>query len=98
MQDRSRQFDEIFLQRTAGPYIRVKSAGLTVGRSLPFHLNQRTSRDRPDWSGSGHERTCSYSITSSAWTSSVGETETAGARRSPMTEMLRRVFAGAKSP
>jgi len=52
MQDRSRQFDEIFLQRTAGPYIRVKSAGLTVGRSLPFHLNQRTSRDRPDWSGS----------------------------------------------
>ena len=25
MQDRHRQFDEIFLQRTAGPYIRVKS-------------------------------------------------------------------------
>src|SRR6267142_4341554 len=24
MQDRRRQFDEIFLQRTAGPYIRVK--------------------------------------------------------------------------
>jgi hypothetical protein len=24
MQDRSRQFDEIFLQRTAGPYIWVK--------------------------------------------------------------------------
>ena len=26
MQDRSRQFDEIFLQRTAGPYKGVKSA------------------------------------------------------------------------
>jgi hypothetical protein len=25
MQDRHRQFDEIFLQRTAGPYIRVKT-------------------------------------------------------------------------
>ena len=25
MQDRSRQFDETFLQRTAGPYIGVKS-------------------------------------------------------------------------
>jgi len=25
MQDRRRQFDEIFLQRTAGPYIRVTS-------------------------------------------------------------------------
>jgi len=24
MQDRHRQFDEIFLQRTAGPYMRVK--------------------------------------------------------------------------
>ena len=24
MQDRHRQFDEIFLQRTAGPYIRVR--------------------------------------------------------------------------
>jgi hypothetical protein len=27
MQDRSRQFDEIFLQRTAGPYIWVKRSG-----------------------------------------------------------------------
>jgi hypothetical protein len=36
-----------------------------------------------------HERTCRYSITQSARTSSVGETETAGPRRSPMTELLR---------
>jgi hypothetical protein len=30
MQDRHRQFDEIFLQRTAGPYIWVKSVSLLM--------------------------------------------------------------------
>jgi hypothetical protein len=43
MQDRHRQFDEIFLQRTAGPYIRVKSATLTVRRSLPVSPYEQTS-------------------------------------------------------
>jgi SRSO17 transposase len=38
MQDRHRQFDEIFLQRTAGPYIRVKS---TVA-NMPAKANLRT--------------------------------------------------------
>ena len=37
-----------------------------------------------------------YSLISSARTSSVGETETAGRRRGPI-ELLRR-FAGAESP
>jgi hypothetical protein len=39
-----------------------------------------------------------HSITSSARTISVGETEAAGLRRSPMTKLVRRVFAGAESP
>jgi hypothetical protein len=36
MQDRHRQFDEIFLQRTAGPYIRVirDGAGLVESPSM----------------------------------------------------------------
>jgi hypothetical protein len=42
MQDRRRQFDEIFLQRAAGPYIRVKSAILTAGQPLPICPDQRT--------------------------------------------------------
>jgi hypothetical protein len=35
MQDRRRQFDEIFLQRTAGPYIRVNRVVLPLCRLLP---------------------------------------------------------------
>src|SRR5882724_1889945 len=42
MQDRRRQFDEIFLQRTAGPYIGVKSAVLIIGRPLPIYPDNRT--------------------------------------------------------
>ncbi len=38
-----------------------------------------------------------YSITSSARTSSVGETETAGPQRSPMTELLRQYSPEPKS-
>src|SRR5476649_2872834 len=47
MQDRHRQFDEIFLQRTAGPYIRVNRAGLTSRRPLPFYHPQSTDIIRP---------------------------------------------------
>ncbi|MEH2561058.1 hypothetical protein V1289_000685 [Bradyrhizobium sp. AZCC 2289] len=45
MQDRRRQFDEIFLQRAAGPYIWVKSAGLHLYQPLPFrtHLTAANS-------------------------------------------------------
>ena len=50
MQDRHRQFDEIFLQRTAGPYIGVNRVGLTVLRSLPVFTYEPTSSDRADWS------------------------------------------------
>src|ERR1700686_4714076 len=44
MQDRHRQFDEIFLQRTAGPYIRVNRVTLAVSRSLPVYTQLRTCR------------------------------------------------------
>src|SRR3984957_3351022 len=43
MQDHHRQFDEIFLQRTAGPYIGVKSTTLTVRRLLPIFPRKQTS-------------------------------------------------------
>ena len=43
MQDRRRQFHEIFLQRTAGPYIRVIRVGLTVYRLLPVYPYKQTS-------------------------------------------------------
>ena len=36
MQDRRRQFDEIFLQRTAGPYIGVKLGPRTATELGPF--------------------------------------------------------------
>jgi hypothetical protein len=42
MQDRNRQLDENLLQRAAGPYKRVMSVTLTVGRSLPVYLNKPT--------------------------------------------------------
>jgi hypothetical protein len=44
MQDHHRQFDEIFLQRTAGPYIGVKRVGLTMRRSLPVLPYERQHR------------------------------------------------------
>jgi hypothetical protein len=43
MQDRRRQFDEIFLQRAAGPYIRVNRVGLTAYRRLPLYPHKQTS-------------------------------------------------------
>jgi hypothetical protein len=46
MQDRHRQFDEIFLQRTAGPYIRVKSGPDGSKMPLPNYPEERTSSDR----------------------------------------------------
>jgi hypothetical protein len=45
MQDRSRQFDEIFLQRTAGPYIGSKCEILIPSRCLPLCLRTRTLLD-----------------------------------------------------
>ena len=42
MQDRYRCIDEILLQRTAGPYIRVKSAVLEVGQPLPVFPDKQT--------------------------------------------------------
>ena len=65
----------------------------------PFRFGEGEVSDRPGWSVSCQDRTWALLFTySSARTSSVGETETAGPRRSPMTELLRRVFAGAESP
>jgi hypothetical protein len=46
------------LQRTAGPYRWVNRVGLTPGPLLPVHPNQRTSQDRPEWSGLRQLRTC----------------------------------------
>jgi hypothetical protein len=37
MQDRRRQFDEIFLQRTAGPYIGSKPEKLNASKCFPLH-------------------------------------------------------------
>ena len=42
MRDRRRQFDEIFLQRTAGPYIGVNRVVPTVRRSLPVYPDKQT--------------------------------------------------------
>ena len=36
MQDRSRQFDEIFLQRTAGPYIKVNRVDSLLAAACPL--------------------------------------------------------------
>jgi hypothetical protein len=44
-----------------------------------------------------HKHIASYSITSSTRPSSVGETETAGPRRNPMTELLRQYSPEPKS-
>jgi hypothetical protein len=45
MQDHICRIDENLLHRTAGPYIRVKSDGLAVGRSLPLYPYQQTFPD-----------------------------------------------------
>src|SRR5258705_12138202 len=47
MQDRRRQFDEIFLQRTAGPYKRVKLRSLSAQLGSPLCPQQRASSARP---------------------------------------------------
>jgi hypothetical protein len=50
MQDRRRQFDEIFLQRAAGPYMWVKNGPDSPETPLPVFPDQLTSSDRPGWS------------------------------------------------
>src|SRR6266704_1001117 len=45
------------LQRTAGPYIRVKSAVLTIGRLLPVYPQLRTSPTAPAMSVSCQHQT-----------------------------------------
>jgi hypothetical protein len=42
MQDRRRQFDEIFLQRTAGPYIRVKNGPDALEMGCRFYPRKQT--------------------------------------------------------
>jgi hypothetical protein len=57
MQDRIYRIVEIFLHRTAGPYIRVKSAALDVCQSLPVFLDKRTfsaAGDMSQTANSGH--------------------------------------------
>ena len=44
------------LQRTAGPYSWVIRVTLTARHSLPVFTEQRTSSDRPGWSGSCHNK------------------------------------------
>jgi hypothetical protein len=43
MQDRRRQFDEIFLQRTAGPYIRVKNGPDALEMGCLYYPRKQTS-------------------------------------------------------
>jgi hypothetical protein len=50
MQDRHRQFDEIFLQRTAGPYIRVKIGSGAARMACPFYPHEPTSSHDSDMS------------------------------------------------
>src|ERR1700738_2700963 len=57
MQDRSLPARRNHLQRTAGPYMWVKSYVLTLGLPLPLYPDQRTSSDRFGWSGSCQQRT-----------------------------------------
>jgi hypothetical protein len=57
MQDRRRQFDEIFLQRAAGPYIWVKNGPDSPEAPLPVYPEERTLPDRHGWSGSCQEPT-----------------------------------------
>src|SRR5438309_9380508 len=42
LQDRSPPARRNHLQRTAGPYIRVKSVGPALSRALPVHPGERT--------------------------------------------------------
>ncbi len=45
MQDRLPQLVEIFLLRTAGPYIGVNRVGSGLGRILPCQLRSESGRD-----------------------------------------------------
>ena len=47
MQDRRRQFDEILLQRTAGPYNRVKTGSGHARTACPFYPQEQTPSGRP---------------------------------------------------
>jgi hypothetical protein len=53
MQDRRRQFDEIFLQRTAGPYIRVNRIDLAMPELLPLSSSPAEQRSKPERSRRG---------------------------------------------
>src|ERR1700722_17317384 len=57
MQDRHRQFDEIFLQRTAGPYIRVKMRNAHPSGCRPLRLVTRTLRSEVSTSHLFHQET-----------------------------------------
>jgi hypothetical protein len=58
MQDRSRQFDEIFLQRTAGPYIWVKNGSVHPRAECPFDPQEQTSSSYMLRSGSSRSQDC----------------------------------------
>src|SRR4051795_5623049 len=60
MQDRRRQFDEILLQRTAGPYIGSQCEELNLSKSSPPCPNERTSTKYAATSLMGQERTCRH--------------------------------------
>jgi hypothetical protein len=57
MQDRICQIDENLLHRTAGPYIRVKSAVLTIVRPLPLYPQLQTSHFTALTVAMGHKPT-----------------------------------------
>jgi hypothetical protein len=59
MQDRRRQFDEIFLQRTAGPYIRVIRVGLAGSRDFrSTPVNGRSQNRRAMGSSHALQKVC----------------------------------------
>jgi hypothetical protein len=60
MQDRRRQFDEIFLQRTAGPYIGVKLGNRLRFMSLPFCPRDRTFYGAFGMSQKGPQQTTAF--------------------------------------
>jgi len=52
-----RQLDEVLLQRTAGPYIWVKSRRSDTWRPCPLHARKRTCASCLETSALCHERT-----------------------------------------
>ena len=57
MQDRSYQFDENLLRRTAGPYIRVKRVGFPMSDVGPVYLHHRTCPEPVGTSHLGQQQT-----------------------------------------